>query len=83
MGGCSFAVSERHPTTNCRTPDLTGIKPLIKIIWKGSMFGWVFVRCVGTSPNYQLPNSGFNQSQPLIKIIWEGSMFGWLFVRCA
>ena len=52
MGGCSFAVSERHPTTNCRTPDLTGIKPLIKKIWKGTMFGWVFVRCVGTSPNY-------------------------------
>ena len=30
MGGCSIPVSERHPTTNCRTPEVTGVTPLIK-----------------------------------------------------
>ena len=39
MGGCSFAVSERHPTTNCQTPDITGINPLIKNL--EGLYVWV------------------------------------------
>ena len=41
-----FHVNNGDIEYNCRTPNLTKVKPLIKKIWIGSIFG-VLVVCLG------------------------------------